>query len=233
VYLAIAAAIDVPILILAYAIYPAAHPTPTTVSWKAIWVELLAPLVVVAVARGVLIAAMSADYLGEDYDLGRAFARMRRRYITLLVASVLQWFAIVGGMILLFIPGLIVWIKTLCIECVAVLDERAEGGVSAFRRSWDLARNQESDIFLVGLLLALLGVIVGYGSRYLVSWAAGSIPAIESLRMQALITRALTYVALPIAPAIEVVLYYDLRIRNEGFDVETMSHALDRAPASG
>jgi len=55
---------------------------------------------------------------------------------------------------------------------------------------------------------------------------APSWPALRSLRAQELVIAASGCLYYPFIVAVQTVLYYDLRVRNEGFDVEMMSAAL-------
>ena len=230
-YVAVTMMIEVPILLLRASVYSDVHPTPRSIAWVPAGIELVAIIAMASIAQGICGAAMSADYLGRGFNLSRAIVRVRDRLATLVGAVLLQWLLIFAGFVLLIIPGCYVAMRLGTVICVAVVDERATGGVQAVRRAWELSRRQMKRVFLTflfaGAILGIFLLTLQGGTS-----ALGSVwPALRSPRTRELILSASDCLSYPFLLAVQTVLYYDLRVRNEGLDVEMMSTALG-APAT-
>lgn len=225
-YVAVTMIIEVPILVLRAAVYADVHPTPASIAWIPLGIELLAVSLMASIAQGVCAAAMSADYLGQGFRLSRAIVRVRERVATLVAAVLLLWLAIIVGTVLLLIPGVYAAFRLAIVVCVAVVDERATGGIGAVRRAWELGRHQMQRVFLTLLFIGLIVQIFLFALRAGMGVLAPSWPALRSLRAQELVMSASGCLYYPFMVAVQTVLYYDLRIRNEALDVEMMSAAL-------
>ena len=98
-----------------------------------------------------------------------------------------------------------------------VLEER--GIIAAFSRSSVLSQNRKGHILLTLLLVVVIFVMLSLAVT-LVAQLFGTIAG--SVIMQALYT----VVAYPLIGITQMILYYDTRIRAEGFDIEVMTGAL-------
>src|SRR5215471_2543038 len=123
-YVAITMMVEVPILILQARTYADIHPRPGAIAWIPAAIEFLAVSVMAGIGQGVSAAAMSADYLGQGFDLRRAIVRVRNRVLTLIAAVLLQWIVIMAGLVLFIVPGLYASFRLGIVICVAVVDER-------------------------------------------------------------------------------------------------------------
>ena len=98
-----------------------------------------------------------------------------------------------------------------------VLEDR--GVVAAFSRSSVLSQNRKGHILLTLLLVVIIFVMLSFAVT-LVAQLFGTVAG--SVIMQALYT----VVAYPLIGITQMILYYDTRIRAEGFDIEVMTGAL-------
>ena len=98
-----------------------------------------------------------------------------------------------------------------------VLEDR--GIIAAFSRSSVLSQNRKGHILLTLLLVVIIFVMLSLAVT-LVAQLFGTIAG--SVIMQALYT----VVAYPLIGITQMILYYDTRIRAEGFDIEVMTGAL-------
>jgi hypothetical protein len=122
---------------------------------------------------------------------------------------------------LVLIPPLFLWIfiSLSFVSQVIVLENRGVG--DALQRSWDLVRGAWWRVFGAYLLLLLLGVIVDL-STSLVSLAiglTGASWAVQNIVVQ-FVTLLLTVVYRPVTLAGMTLLYFDLRVRKEGYDLQ-------------
>ena len=94
--------------------------------------------------------------------IGECLAVGIRMMITVIAVAVLQWFATLGGFLLLIIPGVIISVA-LSVAVPAAVEERP-GAFKALRRSFELTKGNRWQIFGVffclGLINALLQALV-------------------------------------------------------------------------
>ncbi len=75
--------------------------------------------------------------------------------------------------------------------------------------------------------MVLLTTVVNVGAVMLINLQPSKV-------ITSVLATALTIVVYPIIPITETLLYYDARIRNEGFDVEYLASAVtDTSPTAG
>jgi hypothetical protein len=98
-----------------------------------------------------------------------------------------------------------------------VLEDR--GVIAAFSRSSFLSQNRKRHILLTLLLVLLIFIMLSFAVS-LVAQLFGTIAG--SVILQALYT----VLAYPLIGITQMILYYDTRIRAEGFDIEVMTGAL-------
>lgn len=133
-----------------------------------------------------------------------------------------------GVMALGFVGTLILWSRYVNIAAAVMLEDR--GPLAARRRSTELVK---------GSLARTAGVVLVAGVVYFVGvltvWAIAGLLTGET-NASSQIAGALGIALYPFIGALLTVLYYDLRIRREGYDLELMSRALEQgtdAPGSG
>lgn len=182
-------------------------------------------LAVVLGALGVAASTfiVSDAYLGREVSatvaLGRALALLGRLVAISLLSSVLIGF----GFLLLIIPGLLLLAGLVLSTVVGVL-ETPEGPISAMGRSWELTRGYRGKVLLavfVAFLLLLVPSIALGGAAGLLGDPEGAISLVVLVAESVL--QVFVY---PFVYVVLTVLYYDLRIRKEGFDLELLSSAL-------
>lgn len=128
------------------------------------------------------------------------------------------------GMVLLIVPGVIVYKRYFAIVAAFVIEKLPAG--AAMRRSRDLSNGSgKRVIFLLGTV-ALFALIAGAMlGGFLAAIATGAVAAVLYLVAVAMFT--------PFPTIVMTLMYYDIRIRREGYDIELLVGALDPpAPAS-
>ena len=183
--------------------------------------------------------SFAAAYRGVTPFIGNIFVTL---IVTLLVGLGLLFFFIIpcvgwtAGMgMLMFFGGAIVPM----IGTVIVLENRA--GFDALRRGWDLTRRRFWPVVGYMVILGILVTAITIGPTALLTyltcfvWSGydpssplsptnmpGQAPLWATV-LQTMITVGLQTLILPIQLAAASVLYFDLRVRNEGFDLELAS----------
>ncbi|NLX03822.1 MAG: hypothetical protein GXY33_01625 [Phycisphaerae bacterium] len=175
---------------------------------------------------GALIKAVSEFYLGRDVTVGQVYRAVWPRLGTIIWAAILVAVAVMFGFALLIVPGVIfaLWFA-LTTQVVVLEDKKATAAMS---RSRQLASGNLGKVFGVGFLAMVITwvISIAFGvPAALITGFDGTPSAAQTLVAQ-LIQTAGQIVALPIVTGALILLYYDLRIRKEGFDLEMLAQSL-------
>lgn len=169
--------------------------------------------------------------------VGLAYRRTLARLVPLLLGALIVVFlvslAAVGSFFLLGIGGLLVLAYYAFVPQAVVLERR--GAFAAGRRSRDLATRYFGKAFGLVVFLLLLNLILSAGIYGLVEMIVAVLPkagdlAAQQVREQNLnqVFQAVVAVVLAPFPAIALtLLYYDLRVRREGLDMEAQAEAMN------
>jgi hypothetical protein len=155
-------------------------------------------------------------YAGEEPSVQEALQVAFSRFLTLIWVGILTFFAVVGGLILLIIPGILISLRLTFSPTVVVVE--GVKGSGALGRSWRLSRGLMGKIFLTLVLtivlVAIVQLLVGVPFG-IIGEALGGAPAI----FFTFIGDALAgTISTPFAMIVVVLLYFDARVRQEGFD---------------
>lgn len=203
-----------------------------------VWLGRLATLLLVQLATAAMTKAVAENYLGHKIDLFGAYRKIGRSGLTLLLATFLGIFF----MIFLFIWWIIVpclgWFTGLgmvfffslvilpLVAPVIVLEHR--NALEALQRAWDLARRRIWWLIGFMLLLGVFGQLVVTGPAVLSvfiinSMVGSSIDATTSTLIQQVIGLLLNLIYLPLQLTCVTLLYFDVRVRTEGFDLAVLA----------
>ncbi|HWC74057.1 MAG TPA: hypothetical protein VG454_08975 [Gemmatimonadales bacterium] len=106
---------------------------------------------------------------------------------------------------------------------VVVLEE-LNASSDAFGRSWDLTRGFKLKIFLISLVSAAVVFVPGIAIGLLGESLAGEMPVVGQAVQ--IVSAALPILLTPLFSCVLTLLYYDLRVRREAFDLEVLSEQL-------
>ncbi len=220
-YIMVTAIAVVPGLILQlFLIGPSAEPGLTT-ALGAIFIAVMS-FVTYALMTGVLTKVGSDVYLGGEADIAGAVRHTIPRIGALIVAAIMRTIYYFLYALMLFFPVFIAFAKYFAPEAAIVLEDKSAG--DAMKRSAEL-----SD----GLRWHILGTLVlGYGIYFLLGLGLSALGLASAGQVIGLFAQTLlTIIAYPIVGLLSMLLYYDARIRKEGFDMEHLARSLDAAPA--
>jgi hypothetical protein len=148
--------------------------------------------------------------------------------VAIVLVSVAVMFAALIGVVAIMVK------LALAAYAVVLEDRRA---VASLRRSWDLTRGHFWRVFgtliVVGLFVLIINLIVILPVYLLLSAAQAGVPETVSNIVMAAVASLVELVTVPLQIIATVLLYYDLRIRKEGFDLAMMAEAIgqpERAP---
>ena len=188
----------------------------TLVGIRVIIALVVSQLIIAALSR-----AISERYLGRTLTVGEAYAQVGwRTFVTLVLALLLQGLIVLTGLVLLVIPGIFLAIRLAFISQVIVLERT--GVFVALSRSWQLVRGSWwrvlGILLLVGILVGVLSGLVSalVGAALGLALGSGTVLNVASQAVGGIIGIFIQ----PVQLGASVLLYYDLRVRKEGFDLE-------------
>jgi uncharacterized membrane protein len=155
--------------------------------------------------------------VGNAPNLKRAYKRIlaQGRWWHCLTTYLLVGIAIELGVILLIVPGLWFFMRALFVAQTVVLEDRRNR--DAIRRSFALTKGQTWR--LTGLLLVPLVLMLLSGTSYLFFAHYESAQAIGVI---------LAVLTTPVVAMLNVLLYYDQRVRRESYDAQALAEDLMR-----
>ena len=190
-------------------------------------IVLILAMLTVVLATGACFKAISDAYLGEQPDwresLRFAFRRLHSLIFITSLSSILAALALVA----FIIPGVYLWVAW----AVAIPALMIEGtrGRSALKRSRRLVKDRWWSTFgalLVGFLLAgvLSSIVQGI-------FAIGALAADDESSLAGIVANGIastigSMLATPFQAAVVCLLYFDLRVRKEGFDLELLARQI-------
>ena len=173
-------------------------------------------LSLIMTAAGVII--ISENLLGKSVSVGQAYSRILNSLFPLLGALLLFTFAISVGLIVV-IPGIVVYVW-FCLAAPVVIIEK-EGGFGALKRSRVLVKGFFQKTFILVVLLTGVQTFVTIFPLIL-SFANSSILS----SFFSLFSICLLLLIEPFKIISTTMLYYDLRVRKEGYDLEVLAQEL-------
>ena len=224
-----------------------------------IWTSVaitVASLLVVPFMAGAISQVVAASYLGETLTAGPALTRTLRRFWALLggwfithVPAVVVGVAVVllvflgpgaglgvvvgvGFLGVLILGPLLLAVSALSVAVAPAIVVEELGPVAGVRRSWGLVRRRFWPVLGISLLAGLIS--------FLVAGALGFVPSFVALFFGLeygwVILAAggilASLVSEPIVAIAATLIYFDLRIRTEGFDLQIIATELARQDTS-
>jgi hypothetical protein len=192
-----------------------------------ILVLLLASTALVCVAAA--IAHLVTQWtMGRDPATGELFGVVGRRLWPLLASFVLVKVAEAAGAVACYIG--LPFVMALFVVVAPVIAVEGGGPLAAMGRSARLARPRYFPVLGTALLMALVSELLGLALSALPQGLAAAIGLERGWPLLALGAIAAELIVLPFVAASTVLLYLDLRVRTEGFDIEMAAvDVLDRA----
>jgi hypothetical protein len=186
------------------------------------------------VATGASFKAVADAYLGEQptwrSSLRFAFVRLH----SILWITILSGIATAVGFILCGVPGVYLWIAFAV--AVPVLLTEGVKGTSALGRSRALVRGRWWGTFGVVLLGTILAGVVSAAIGALAGLAAGTTDpgSVAGFLVNSVSGTLGSMISTPFTAAFVSVLYFDLRVRKEAFDLQLLAERIGlTAPPEG
>jgi hypothetical protein len=170
-----------------------------------------------------LATAAASCYMGRPITPGRAWRATMRRFWAVLGLGVLRFMLIGVGFFFFIVPGIFLSIRLL-VAPVALMVEGA-GPASALERSWRLTSGQwwrTCGVEVLKVVMLLAAYVLIETPIFLLSLVAGPVGWL----LLAIGGSLVQVFATPFLVAVTVVIYFDLRIRKEAFDLAVTAQRL-------
>lgn len=182
-------------------------------------------------ATGACFRAVAEAWLGHRPDWRESLRFAARRALALLWVSVLAVLGVMLGLVALVVPGIFLYVAwSVAYPVLFVEDLR---GHRALGRSLRLVRGRwwpTCGALVVSFILAgVISSIFTFGVGLLAFFDDSLLSLVVFSTLGTIIASALTT---PFQAAIVALLYFDLRVRNEGFDLEVLAQRLGSAPSA-
>jgi hypothetical protein len=178
---------------------------------------------------GAIAAVVAASYMGGSLGPGEALHRVRRRFWSLFSAWWVVHLIELPGLVLCILPGLCVMTLSLMVAPAIVTEDLSF--FKGIRRSWRLAGRRFWPVMGIMLSSALIATLLGYVLGGLPDTLAFAIGLHWGWLLLALGNSLTTLIVTPIAGITATLLYFDARIRTEGFDLQVIADGLARSAA--
>lgn len=184
------------------------------------------------VATGACFKAVSGAYLEEQADWRESLRFARSKLGSLLWLSFLFVILLAPAFLACIVPGVYLWGAWAVATPVLLFDDVR--GWGALKRSRELVRGRWWPT--VGVLV-LMTILSGIVSAVFLGLFAGVVSVsdneVAAAVADAIAQTASSALTTPLSAAVLTVLYFDLRVRKEGFDLELLAHKLGiDAPAT-
>jgi hypothetical protein len=220
--------------------------TPTAAS-----IVIVVQLLCTVVAEGTMIVAVSDSYLTGRMDIGSALSRTVPRLLAIVGAAIVRallvaivtipvgitmallipsftpagggggTLAVVGLVLVaaLIAPAVYVGVRTFATTAVLLLEHTSIQ--NAITRTWRLARGEVARICFALFLAWLLYFVLFFVFTTILAMLVG-----RNSDVLAILTAVILAFAYPLIGVVTTLLYYDLRVRHEGLDLEMMAGEL-------
>ena len=184
----------------------------------------------------IILASLGTYVAVWDIQLGRRPGVKRAYKIAwthagaAILAGILAGLSIIAGFFLLIIPGIIAYLALSLIYPIIIAED--SGGAQSLSRSWELTKGYRWKIFVAGLVSFAVSAAITYGIQIpmlvisTMVYKPGTAPIWFAI-VNGLASIIGSVVPAPLLAIASCLIYYDARVRKEGFDLQRL---LDELP---
>jgi hypothetical protein len=184
---------------------------------------MVVSIVSYALMSGVVMVLGSKVYLGGEADVAGSVREVIPRLGALIGAGILRVPLLILGALAFGVGMLYVFARWFALEPAIVLE--GKGATESFGRSSQLTDGRKWHV--------LKTLALGFFIYMLAAFAAGAVGLLFGSELAIIIvSAAFTILAFPVVGLLTMVLYYDARIRAEGFDLQHMAQSMTPAAAT-
>jgi hypothetical protein len=188
-------------------------------------------LVLIPFTTGALVLAARDVTLGQTTSWQHVLKETLKRYWGLAGLVMLIGLSVLINILIVTIPLWIWLLVRWSLAAPAMLVEGC-GPVAGMRRSFELVKGHWWRVLGVLFLAEILAAVLGYGLGALLGGVAALIPGLGAeMRINVVLTGATLAAILtaPVQAIVTMLLYLDLRVRKEAFDLQFAAHRAAQA----
>jgi hypothetical protein len=198
----------------------------TGTEWAGIVVTFALSVVLSALASAACFRAVSGLYLGERPTVAGSLSFAATRLVPVIALAFLYFLGLIPAFLLLLIPG--IWLSIAWTVSFPALLAEGVSPVEALKRSFRLVQGRWwptlGTVLLMNILVGLISTIIAGTITAVLVGSTASEPTAAVINTIANTLSAV--VTLPISAAVLTVLYFDLRVRKEGFDLQRLARGV-------
>ena len=181
--------------------------------------------------QGAVTHAVAEVYAGRAPTWQESLSTGFQRLPSLAGAVIMIGLGSLAGLVLCFLPG--VWLYMMWFVTVPALVAERLGAWQAMSRSWDLISGFWWRTFglaiVTSIIVGIVSVALASPSQFVV-FSGGSLTATQATSQVA--NTIASILTLPFQALVAVVIYFDLRVRKEAFDLTALTGGIDDASAT-
>ena len=183
-------------------------------------------LFLLGAAQAATVFAVSDLYLGRPTGLRECYKRVGSKAIRVIVILILTALCVGVGFLLLIIPGFILLCRTAIAVPVSMLEDSRS--IRSIERSMELTKGFSGQVFLIFLMVWVLTwlVTVIFQTPFAFLMQAQHGASFGTLLLQHLSSFFSQVLVGPIATIAFSLMYYNLRVRKEAFDIQHLMASL-------
>ena len=194
--------------------------------WQLGTVQFFIGIFLSAIGAAATTYIVSGAYLGTDVTANDALRQALGLLGRLLLLSLMTSLVIGFGFMLVIVPGLIL-LSGLALSTAVLVLESPISPNDAMSRSWQLTKGSRWKVLLTFFVAVLFLMVPMMAVGAL--GAVGSVVGLWSELIPLVLISVLEIFVYPFVYIVITVLYYDMRVRKEGFDLELLASATQRA----
>ena len=187
---------------------------------------------------GAVVFAVGQQYVSGEVRIGECYGRVWQRIVSLALVTLAILISLSLGvaLVLLIVPAILVayYIVRWSLSVQALVVERYKT-VAAFKRSSTLVAGSWGRVFgvlvVVGLVMLGLGLLLDAPFAMATRFASPEGANGAAMAIQSLARLIVVVGVLPVLPVALTLLYYDLRVRKEAYDLVALSREMGVATA--
>ncbi len=181
-------------------------------------------LLITPFVGGAITQVVAASYLGRQLSVGDAIRTTGRRVWALLGAAILVHLIELVGLVLCLLPALVAMAFLICTTPAVMIEEL--GPIKSMRRSFTLVRPRFWPVLGIALVSGILAILLRNVLGTPFTLAARLVGLQWGFILLAIGSIVPILVASPFVWIVATLVYFDARIRHEGFDLQMIARGL-------
>ena len=177
-----------------------------------------------ALASGAVVKAVSDTYLGREPDWRQSIQFALTKLAPLMLGSLLFGIGVAFGLVLLIVPGIILAVSwAVFAPAIIIEDAGATGGLG---RSWQLIGGRRWPVFGTFVVLYVIILVVSAIFSLILGGLLQAGSGGDYTFGNTILDIVVGVLTAPLLAIATVVVYFDLRVRKEAFDVQLLAQQI-------